>query len=108
MIQELKICHQKPERSFHFDGKQFPLCVRCNGVYFAIIMATYLLLIGNFQITLNLTILPYLFIIPMGIDGVTQYLNWRESTNSLRLITGVLADIGIIILIISIVNKHYS
>ncbi len=27
------ICHQKPERSFFYDGHQFPVCARCAGIY---------------------------------------------------------------------------
>ena len=27
------ICHQKPERSFFWDGHQFPVCARCTGIY---------------------------------------------------------------------------
>ncbi len=27
------ICHQKSERSFFWDGHQFPVCARCTGVY---------------------------------------------------------------------------
>lgn len=27
------VCHQKPERSFHRDGAQFPVCARCHGLY---------------------------------------------------------------------------
>ena len=27
------ICHQKPERSFFWDGHQFPVCARCTGLY---------------------------------------------------------------------------
>jgi uncharacterized membrane protein len=27
------ICHQRPERSFHIDGAQLPVCARCVGVY---------------------------------------------------------------------------
>jgi uncharacterized membrane protein len=27
------ICHQRPERSFFFDGHQFPVCARCTGLY---------------------------------------------------------------------------
>ena len=105
MIQKLKICHQKPERSFHFNKKQFPLCSRCTGFYFTIITFTYLFLFMNFQSNLFFTIFAYLLIVPMGIDGTTQYLKLRESTNFLRLITGILAGIGISILIIAIINK---
>jgi uncharacterized membrane protein len=27
------VCHQLPERSFHFWGRQFPVCARCAGLY---------------------------------------------------------------------------
>ena len=27
------VCHQRPERSFHFAGAQLPVCARCLGIY---------------------------------------------------------------------------
>jgi uncharacterized membrane protein len=27
------VCHQLPERSFFWDGRQFPVCARCTGLY---------------------------------------------------------------------------
>ncbi len=27
------ICHQRPERSFHHEGAQYPVCARCFGLY---------------------------------------------------------------------------
>ncbi|PQL91928.1 DUF2085 domain-containing protein [Apibacter adventoris] len=30
-------CHQKPERSFFWKRKQFPLCARCTGIYIAFV-----------------------------------------------------------------------
>jgi uncharacterized membrane protein len=27
------ICHQRPERSFFWDGHQLPVCARCTGIY---------------------------------------------------------------------------
>jgi uncharacterized membrane protein len=29
-----RICHQRPERSFHTDGVKWPVCGRCAGLYF--------------------------------------------------------------------------
>ena len=29
----LFICHQRPERSFFFNGHQLPVCARCTGLY---------------------------------------------------------------------------
>ena len=30
-----RICHQRPERSFHVAGAQLPVCARCFGLYFS-------------------------------------------------------------------------
>lgn len=27
------VCHQLPDRSFFLDGRQFPVCARCTGLY---------------------------------------------------------------------------
>jgi uncharacterized membrane protein len=27
------VCHQRPERSFHTHGAQWPVCARCSGLY---------------------------------------------------------------------------
>jgi uncharacterized membrane protein len=27
------ICHQRPDRSFHFDARRFAVCARCTGLY---------------------------------------------------------------------------
>ncbi len=28
-----RVCHQRPERSFHWDGVAWPVCARCSGLY---------------------------------------------------------------------------
>jgi uncharacterized membrane protein len=28
------VCHQRPERTFHLEGVQLPVCARCTGLYF--------------------------------------------------------------------------
>ena len=30
-----RVCHQRPERSFHTAGAQWPVCARCSGLYLA-------------------------------------------------------------------------
>lgn len=37
------ICHQRPERSFFWDGHPFPVCARCTGLYLsgAIVFAVW-------------------------------------------------------------------
>src|SRR5678816_3926889 len=31
------VCHQRPERSFHWHGAQLAVCARCTGIYLSLI-----------------------------------------------------------------------
>jgi uncharacterized membrane protein len=41
-----RVCHQKPERSFHPDGTQWPVCARCSGLYDAAPIGAIAALVG--------------------------------------------------------------
>ena len=73
-------CHQRPDRSYVFNGRQVPLCARCLG-----------LLVGAMLIPLYCTNLRLAtaLIAAMLLDGFTQAMHLRESRNWLRLLTGV-------------------
>ena len=92
-----KMCHGKPERCLWIKGSPFPLCVRCMGFYLTLIIG---LLIGPVVLLLItppsriVLIIFSISIIPLAVDGWTQYLGWRRSNNTLRLITGLLAGLG--------------
>lgn len=83
-------CHQKPERSFFWKGKQLPLCARCTGINLGYFILPFFIF-GFIKISLLWTIL---MILPTYIDGIIQaYLN-IESNNTRRFITGLLSGIG--------------
>lgn len=94
MKQKYKIefvsCHQMPERSFFYKGKQFPICSRCTGIYIGYI--------AIFIFAVTLTYIPLLWslilLFPSLIDGLTQAYCHRESNNILRLITGIMFGVG--------------
>ncbi len=90
------ICHRRPERSFFYKGKQFPVCARCTGFYISGIAT--IILINLFPIPYSLTtlLLGIILLIPCAIDGFTQLFEMRESNNTLRFITGILGGIGLI------------
>jgi len=78
-------CHQLPDRSFHLCGFQFPLCARCTGIFFGLVLVGPILCTFvpiNMYVSLGLVAL-------MVIDGFTQLKGWRQSNNILRLITGL-------------------
>lgn len=92
------MCHQKPERSFHYRGKQFPLCARCTGILIGYFLGIFLACATKCRHYLWLQ----LCLIPMIADGGIQLIFKKESTNFRRMITGILGGIGIIYLFISI------
>ncbi len=84
-------CHQLPWRSLFFDGIQMPVCARCASIYLATALGLIFLRLKGFgekEFRMN-WLLFVLLLAPTGIDGTTQLFGWRESTNALRLVTGV-------------------
>ena len=78
-------CHQLPDRSFHIKGIQLPLCARCTGILFGLVLVGPICCVFlpiNMYVSLGLVLL-------MFIDGFTQFKGWRKSNNILRLITGI-------------------
>jgi len=93
------LCHQNPERTFIIRGYYFPVCARCTGIYLGLYSTVTIYFLLNFDITLPIIVIAAIFLVPTSIDGLTQYYWSRESNNYLRLLTGIIAGIGLGILI---------
>ena len=91
------ICHRIPERSFFIKGHQFPVCASCTGFYAGLIV--YLIVNFSYKHPYNVEMLvvSMILMVPVAIDGVTQYFGPRESTNNIRFITGFIGGVGLII-----------
>jgi uncharacterized membrane protein len=84
-------CHQMPSRSLFLLGHSMGLCSRCFVLYLSFGLA--LLVVPRRQESLErFPDVPLWLVIalavPLGVDGGTQLLGWRESTNLLRVLTG--------------------
>lgn len=89
-------CHARPDRSFYFRGKQFPICARCTGELVGMLIGIFIAIcfgVLNFWIAC-------LMMIPLVVDGFTQRLTAYESNNIRRLWTGILFGIAFIFMII--------
>ncbi|MDR2623188.1 MAG: DUF2085 domain-containing protein [Methanobrevibacter sp.] len=82
-------CHRRPDRSFHFKGKQFPICARCTGLVTGFLTALILELMF-----IRLPLMVGFCCIPLIIDGGLQLATNYESNNIKRFITGLLFMIG--------------
>ncbi|UCG44856.1 MAG: DUF2085 domain-containing protein [Candidatus Bathyarchaeota archaeon] len=84
-------CHQMPDRTLLIGGRYLPVCARDTGAYLGLYVGYLLLPLrrkkGCGPPNLWMTTL---MVTPMIIDGVTQALGFRTSTNDLRLVTGCL------------------
>ncbi|MBP3791108.1 MAG: DUF2085 domain-containing protein [Methanobrevibacter sp.] len=93
------LCHRIPERSFFIRGHQFPVCARCTGFYTGLIVYLIAYVFYKHPYNWNMLFISMILLVPVAIDGLTQYFGPRESTNTLRFITGFVGGIGLIIFI---------
>ena len=95
------VCHRITERSFVINGRQFPLCARCTGMYLGVALTFLILWLAGRARYTGLPSLPILltllsFMALMGIDGLNSYSHFfpnaphlYEPRNWLRLLTGM-------------------
>ena len=83
-------CHCRPNRSFFFHGRQFPICARCTGELVGILAA-----IPCIFFCLPPAWIAAVLMVPMVADGLIQLLTRYESRNWLRLVTGILFGYGL-------------
>jgi uncharacterized membrane protein len=93
------ICHRIPERTFNIRGHYFPVCSRCTGFYMAAFSYFVYVYFFYVQYTPILIIAAIFMLIPTCLDGFTQLWGFRESSNALRLFTGLMGGVGLGILI---------
>lgn len=88
-----RLCHQRADRSFFINGNQMPFCSRCTAIWIGI--AIGLLIISFFRIPLDerFIFVILLSLAPIGADGIGQLAGFWESTNMLRVATGLIIGI---------------
>jgi uncharacterized membrane protein len=94
-------CHRITERSFSINGRQFPLCARCSGMYLGVALVFVVIgLAGRLRRSslppFRLLLILLGFIALMGIDGLNSSSHFfanaphlYEPRNWLRLLTGM-------------------
>ena len=97
-------CHQMYERSFTFRGYQLPVCARCTGIFIGHLIAIFLWIM---KVRISSSICALLIFI-MACDGFLQLFKIKESTNIRRLMTGILAGVGYIFILVNIVSYLFK
>lgn len=94
-------CHGIARRCIELWGVPMPICARCAGIYAGLLAGSLLAVaLPAIRERLMRRVL-FAAAIPMAIDGLTQLTGLRESTNTLRIATGLLAGIAFGIWVLS-------
>ena len=101
-LSKVFICHRLPERTFKIGNHYFPVCSRCTGIYIGEFSYYFFVYFVYVQYNIEMFLLAILMVLPTFSDGLTQFFDFRESNNALRFSTGLIAGIGLGILVKSV------
>ncbi len=108
-------CHQKYYRSYYINGNQMPVCARDVGIFSGLSLGLFVMMfvgserdykdillkllpmkmnLSNSQKSYLLVFLGALFVLPMALDGGIQLVTAYESTNLMRVLTGLIFGFG--------------
>jgi uncharacterized membrane protein len=89
-------CHQLASRSYYLNGNQMPFCARDLGIFMGLVAGVAIALVLHVRPKLYMVVLGF---VPMVLDGGLQLLTSYESSNPLRLATGLLAGMSTALLL---------
>lgn len=100
------ICHGIPTRCLTLWHVPMPLCARCTAIYagIAVGLAVFAMLPSPREKVLRWILI--LAIIPLLLDGLSQGLRLRESTNELRVATGMAAGLAFGMWVLSTLERR--
>lgn len=93
---DLVLCHGRSDRCLSVRGHEFPICARCTAIYAGYLTALIFEFLFGVPPT-RLLATYVLLVVPTGVDGLTQFMFDRESTNLIRLLTGYPAGLGLML-----------
>jgi uncharacterized membrane protein len=85
-----RICHQRPERSFHIAGVQMPVCARCFGLYFSGALGLSLAWLQRRRLSPMVTrVALAVAALPIVVTVALEYLGTIAPTNVERMLTAL-------------------
>ena len=85
-----RLCHQKAERSFFINDNQMPFCSRCTAIWLGLVIGLGFMVFYKIQLNEKFLFAILISFVPIGVDGIGQLFGFWESTNVIRVITGLL------------------
>jgi uncharacterized membrane protein len=100
------MCHGIPERCLLLFGVPMPICARCVAIYVGLLAGLLLFPLLPLLRERFMRTVAFAALVPLGIDGLTQLAGLRESTNPLRIATGLVAGFAFGLWILSAVEQR--
>ncbi|HYH10684.1 MAG TPA: DUF2085 domain-containing protein [Thermoanaerobaculia bacterium] len=100
------MCHGRVERSFALFDIPMPICARCTGIYLGLLGGLALFAILPLIREEVMRRVSFVAVTPLALDGLTQLTGLRESTNELRVITGIVAGLAFGLWILCAVERR--
>ncbi|MCX6778270.1 MAG: DUF2085 domain-containing protein [Candidatus Micrarchaeota archaeon] len=101
-------CHQLPSRSLFIFERQMPVCSRCFSFYAGMFIGALAFPFVRKGKPESTELPPLIFLIlamiPMGLDGGLQLIGLWESTNELRILTGLILGPVVSFFLIPLIN----
>jgi uncharacterized membrane protein len=89
-------CHQIASRSYFLNGNEMPFCARDLGLFIGLAAGFGIVTFYRYKINPFIALLG---LVPIGVDGGLQLVTGYESNNVLRLSTGIVAGVAMVLLI---------
>jgi uncharacterized membrane protein len=102
------VCHGIPHRCLFLFGTRMPICARCTAIYIGLIAGVAAFLIAPWIHERLLRAMMWIAMLPMAVDGFSQLLRFRESTNILRIATGFPAAFFFVMWAMSAVERRHE
>jgi uncharacterized membrane protein len=100
------LCHGIALRCIHLWSVPMPICARCTGIYLGLLLGLIAFLAVPFVSRRWMRNVAIVAVMPLAIDGLTQLARLRESTNELRIGTGLAAGFAFGMWILSAIERR--
>lgn len=100
------MCHGFVHRSLEMFGVPMPICARCVGVYAGLLAGLAAFAVLPMLTERVMRVAAFAAVTPLAVDGLTQLMGLRESTNPLRLATGAIAGLAFGLWVLCAVDRR--
>jgi len=99
-------CHGIPERCVSLWGVPMPICARCTAIYIGLAASLVVFVLLPRMSEFAARVILMIAVTPLAVDGLTQLVRLRQSTNGLRMATGLATGIAFGLWAITAVESH--